>query len=273
MPETAPSLLLLIPAYNEAQRIGPVLRAYAQHFRQHYPGKFNVVVVLNGCVDDTLAVVQQAEAEFPEIGHREFPEPIGKGGALIEGLALAARADLVGFVDADGATAPAAFLDLVQQCDRADCVIGSRWVPGAVLRQTQPLARRFFSRLFHLFVQVLFGMNIRDTQCGAKVMRSAAIQQIHPALRIADLAFDINLLYSLLRAGFTIREAPTEWTDQAGSKVRIGRRTLAVPLSLIRLRLVYSPFYRWLHPLRPLETWIYKTLRAPPPRPRTKPEK
>ena len=134
MPETATSLLLLIPAYNEAQRIGPVLRAYAQHFRQHYPGKFNLVVVLNGCVDDTLAVVQQAEAEFPEIGHREFPEPIGKGGALIEGLALAA----VPTVGCDaGATAPRRS-STGAQCDRR-LVIGSRWMPGGA-SATQPLA-------------------------------------------------------------------------------------------------------------------------------------
>jgi glycosyltransferase involved in cell wall biosynthesis len=260
-------LLLLIPAYNEAKRIGPVLRAYVEHFRQSYPGRFRVVVVLNGCVDDTLAVVRQAETEFPEIGHLEFPAPIGKGGALIEGLALAHTADLVGFVDADGATTPAAFLDLVRRLGPVDCVIGSRWLPGAVLRQSQTRLRRFYSRLFHLFVQVLFGMNIRDTQCGAKVMRSAAAQQIHPALRIADLGFDINLLYSLKRAGFKILEVPTEWTDQAGSKVRLGRKTLAVPLSVVRLRLIYSPFYKWLRPLRPLEGWIYTLLRAPQPRP------
>lgn len=267
MSAAAASLLVLIPAYNEENRIGPVLVRYAQYLRRHYPGPFRILVVLNGCVDDTLGVVQQAEAEYPEISHLEFAAPIGKGGALIEGLAQAHTADLVGFVDADGATSPHAFLDLVRRCDEADCVIGSRWLPGAVLHQAQPRFRRLSSRLFHLLVQVLFGMNIRDTQCGAKVMRSAAVQQVYSALRIADLAFDINLLYSLRRAGFRILEVPTEWTDQAGSKVRLGRRTLAVPLSLLRLRLIYSPFYRWLRPLRPLEAWIYRVLRAPPPRP------
>ncbi|MHB8522220.1 MAG: glycosyltransferase [Limisphaerales bacterium] len=270
MAQPVPSVLLLIPAYNEEQRIEPVLRDYAAHFRAHYPGKFQIVVVLNGCVDNTLGVVQRVASEFPEISALEFREPIGKGGALIEGLKLAPQADLIGYVDADGATAPPAFLELVQLCDQADGVIGSRWLPGAVLHQSQSNDRRIYSRLFHAFVELLFQMHIKDTQCGAKVMRRAAVEKIHSHLRIADLAFDINLLYSLKREGFSIREVPTEWTDKLGSKVtlhKLGKKALAIPLSVVRLRLFYSPFYRWLRPLRPLETWIYQKLSATPPRP------
>jgi glycosyltransferase involved in cell wall biosynthesis len=183
----APNLLLLIPAYNEEQRIAPVLRDYAQHFRQHYPGKFEIVVVLNGCVDDTLRIVEEAGAVYPEIRALNFPAPIGKGGALIEGLKLAPLADLIGYVDADGATPPGAFLELVEHCAEVDCAIGSRWMRGSVLHQSQSKQRRVFSRVFHLLVQILFRMNIADTQCGAKVMRRPAVQTIHSSLRIADV--------------------------------------------------------------------------------------
>lgn len=263
----APTLLLLIPAYNEADRIGPVLRDYATFFAGHYPGRFELVVVLNGCVDQTWEVVQAAAREHPVIRALDFPEPIGKGGALIEGLKLAPTSDLIGYVDADGATAPAAFLELVGHCREVDCAIGSRWLPGSVLHQSQSAERRIFSRIFHAFVQLLFRMNIQDTQCGAKVMRRQAVEKIYPALRIADVAFDINLLYSLKRNGFSIREVPTEWTDKLGSKIKLGKGSLGIILSVVRLRLFYSPFYRWLRPLRPLETWIYRKLKAPPPRP------
>jgi cellulose synthase/poly-beta-1,6-N-acetylglucosamine synthase-like glycosyltransferase len=85
---TEPSLLLLIPAYNEERRIEPVLRDYARYFREQYRGKFQLVVVLNGCRDNTLGVVQRVAAEYREIGVLEFADPIGKGGALIEGLKL-----------------------------------------------------------------------------------------------------------------------------------------------------------------------------------------
>ncbi|MBI4323966.1 MAG: glycosyltransferase [Chloroflexi bacterium] len=267
MAETVPSVLLLIPAYNEEQRIEPVLREYAQYFRRHYAGKFQLVVVLNGCIDNTLGVVQRVAGEFPEVSALEFPDPIGKGGALIEGLKLAPTTDLIGYVDADGATAPPAFMDLVRHCQGVECAIGSRWIPGAIVSQSQSVRRRLFSRAFHIFVQCLFRMNIKDTQCGAKVMRREAVERIHSSLRIADVAFDINLLYALKRHGFSVLEVPTEWTDKLGSKIKLNKGALGILLSVVRLRLVYSPFYQWLRPLRPLETWIYRKLSAPQPRP------
>ena len=267
MSQEAPSLLLLIPAYNEERRIEPVLRDYGEYFQEHYTGEFKIVVVLNGCVDNTLGVVNRVAADYKFISALEFPAPIGKGGALIEGLKLAPLADLIGYVDADGATGPPAFHDLVKHCDKADCVIGSRWVPGAVLHQSQSSRRQFASRVFHAIVQMLFRMNIKDTQCGAKVLHREVVEKIHPALRIADMAFDINLLYAVKRAGFRILEVPTEWTDKIGSKVVLGKTSLTMLLSAIRLRLVYSHIYPLLRPLRPLETWIYLKLKAPPPLP------
>ena len=270
--QTSPSLMLLIPAYNEEERLGPVLRDYASYFRQNYSGPFRIVVVLNGCVDDTIGVVRNAAKEFPEISELNFAAPIGKGGALIEGLKLAPLVDLIGYVDADGATSPQAFHDLVKLHDKADCVIASRWLAGAVLHQEQSGKRQFASRVFHGIVQFLFRLNVKDTQCGAKVMRRAVVEKIHSSLRIADMAFDINLLYAIKRAGFRILEVPTEWTDKMGSKVVLGRTSLTMLLSVLRLRLVHSPFYILFKPLRPLETWIYLKLKAPPPRrPPTKP--
>ena len=77
-----------------------------------------------------------------------------------------------------------------------------------------------------------------------------------------------QLLTSLRRAGFTVKEVPTEWTDKIGSKVTssLFRTSLVMFLSTFRVRLIYSPFYKWLSPLRPLETRLYRKLRAPLPR-------
>jgi len=261
-----PSLLLLIPAYNEEKRIEPVLRDYGDFFSKNYSGKFKLLVVLNGCRDNTLGVVKKVQKEYPCIDYLNIPEPVGKGGALIEGLKLAPECDLVGYVDADGATKAEAFYDLVKRCDEADCVIGSRWIEGAVLHQAQNRRRQFASRVFHTIVELLFRMRIKDTQCGAKVMKKEAVQKIYSYLTVADMAFDINLLYVLKREGFKILEVPTVWTDVVGSKVRLFRTSFVMLLSVIRLRLIYSPFYKWMAPLRPLEIWIYTKLRAPVPK-------
>ena len=266
MPE--PSLLILIPAYNEEARIEPVLRGYADFFGRNYSGKFQVVVVLNGCRDNTLGVVQRVAKDYTSVSWLDFPAPIGKGGALIEGLKLASHADYIGYVDADGATGPAAFFKLIPFLADSDCVIGSRWLPDSVLLQKQPTFRRFISRCFHLIVEILFWLHIKDTQCPCKLMRREAVEKIHSNLRIADLAFDVNLLVALHQAGFKIREIPIEWTDMIGSKVTTSlfRSSSAMFLSVVRVRLIYWPLiYKWLKPLRPLETWLYRKLRQPQP--------
>ncbi|HEX5398844.1 MAG TPA: glycosyltransferase, partial [Verrucomicrobiae bacterium] len=264
-----PSLLILIPAYNEEARIEPVLRDYAQFFGRNYSGKFQIVVVLNGCTDNTLDVVQKVAAEFPAVRADEFKQPIGKGGALIEGLKLASQGELIGYVDADGATPPQSLFDLTRHIGEAECVVGSRWLRESVLHREQTKLRRIFSRSFHSIVELLFWMRIKDTQCPCKLMRREVVEKIHSTLRIADLAFDVNLLVSVKRAGFKILEVPIEWTDMGGSKVTssLFRSSLTMFLSVVRIRLIYSPFYQWLRPLRPLEGWIYTKLRAPPPLP------
>jgi hypothetical protein len=92
------------------------------------------------------------------------------------------------------------------------------------------------SRVFHTIVQLLFWMNIKDTQCPAKVVRRAAVERVHSALSIADLAFDVNLLYVLKREGYRIIEVPIEWTDKLGSQVTRSffRSSLTMFLSVVR---------------------------------------
>ena len=269
-----PGLLLLIPAYNEEARIEPVLREYADFFNRHYTGDFKLVVVLNGCRDNTLAVVQRVARDCPSVSWLDFASPIGKGGALIEGLKLAAHTELIGYADADGATGPKTFIELARHIGDADCVIGSRWLPESVLLQKQPWLRQVVSRGFHVIVELLFWMGIKDTQCPCKLMRCSAVQKIHSSLCIADLSFDVNLLVVLKREGFRVLEVPVEWTDKVGSKVTASlfRSSLTMFLSVVRLRLIYSPLYKFLRPLRPLEAWVYKRLRAPQPLPREHPK-
>lgn len=267
MGQVFPSVLLLIPAYNEERRIEPVLRDYAEFFRQYYKGDFQLLVVTNGCRDNTVGIVNKVHSEYPEVSVLDYPAPIGKGGALIEGLKLAPRADLIGYVDADGATGPKALHDLILHSNEADCIIGSRWIKGAILHQSQTGRRQFASRIFHAIVQSLFWMNIRDTQCGAKILHRDAVEKVHSSLCIADMAFDINLLYLLKRAGLKVLEVPTEWTDKVGSKVALGKTSLTMLLSVIRLRWIYSPFAFLRKYFAPMENWAYRRLNAPPPAP------
>jgi len=264
---TSPSVLLLIPACNEHGRIQPTLSEYSAFFRDHYEGQWEIVVVVNGSTDDTLQIVQRMAKEHSNIRWIEIPERVGKGGALIEGLKLASHAEVIGYADADAATSPASLMRLAACCETYDCAVGSRRVAGSAIHQSQPSHRQFASKVFHTIVEAFFRMGIADTQCGAKFLRREMALKVHDQLLIADMAFDVNLLYAVKRAGGRTIEAPVDWTDRIGSTVRYFKTSLVMFLSVFRLRLYHSPFYPWLRPLRPLEGWIYRMLSNPPPLP------
>jgi dolichol-phosphate mannosyltransferase len=238
-------LSIVMPAYNEAERIAPTLEAYLPYFTERYGGDFELIVVVNGSVDSTEAVVRDYAERHPQIRVVVEPGKIGKGGAVMLGFSQA-TGELVGYVDADGSTPPEAFDALVCTCRGGGCdaAIASRWLKGADVSPKQPFLRQLTSRIFNLCTHMLFGMRYADTQCGAKVFRAAMVHKILPRLGLTRWAFDVDLLLQLKRDGATVREIPTTWHDVEGSKLAVTEASVEMVVALIRLRLMYSPF-RW----------------------------
>jgi len=236
-------LSIIIPAYNEEARLSRMLDQYLPFFNEQHAGRYEILVVVNGSRDRTEDVVREYVRAHKNVGIIVDPRPIGKGGALMLGFAQA-QGRLVGFVDADGATPPEAFHELVEHIGAAGAIIASRWMPGARISVQQPFKRRLASRLFNALVRVMFGLRISDTQCGAKLLTREAVQAILPHIGITQWAFDVDLLFQLQRLGFAITEIPTTWRDVSGSRLRVGKASLDMFVAMVRLRLIYSPF-RW----------------------------
>ena len=102
--------------------------------------------------------------------------------------------------------------------------------------------RRFFSRGFNILVRTLFGIHIKDTQCAAKLFRKKVLDKSLPNLGTSNWAFDIDLLYHVKKNNFKLKEIPTVWTEHGESHLKLGKTIPQMFLSVIRLRLVYSPF-------------------------------
>ena len=247
-------LSIIIPAYNEEARLGRMLDQYLPFFSARYAAGYEILVVVNGSCDRTEDV---ARAHKP-VRVIVDPRPIGKGGAVMLGFAQA-QGRLVGFVDADGATPPEAFQDLVEHIGAAGAIIASRWMPGARISLRQPFKRRLASRLFNALVRLMFGLRISDTQCGAKLLTREAAQTILPYLGTTQWAFDVDLLFQLQRLGFAITEIPTTWRDVSGSRLRVGKASVEMFVAMVRLRLIYSPF-RWVVALydRTLARYVHR---------------
>lgn len=236
-------LSIVVPAYNEEGRIGRMLEAYLPYFAERYGNDFEMIVSVNGSVDRTEEIARGYVARHPQLRVVVDPRPIGKGGAIMAGGAMA-RGDLIGFVDADGATPPASFDDLATNIGGAGLIIASRRLPGSVVDPRQPWNRRFASRVFNGLVRSLFKLRITDTQCGAKLMTAEAWRSIVPHIGLTHWAFDVDMLFKTRRAGYAIAEIPTVWSDVGGSKLRVGRVSCQMLLAIVRLRLLYSPL-RW----------------------------
>jgi glycosyltransferase involved in cell wall biosynthesis len=234
---------IVIPAHNEEHRLPPMLEAYAAYFSEHYSNDIELIVVPNFCDDRTAEVAKEIGQRFPVVKVLDDPGQVGKGGAVVLG-AKAAQGDLIGFVDADGATAPEAFDDLIQKISLNGCIIASRWLSESVVSPAQPLSRQLASRCMNLLVRILFGLRLTDTQCGAKVFRREVMLPVVDRLGVTNWAFDVDMLFQAKRIGATIREVPTVWSDKAGSKLRVRRAGLNMFVALVRLRLVYSPLHR-----------------------------
>jgi dolichyl-phosphate beta-glucosyltransferase len=235
--EAGPDLSLVIPAYNEALRLPTFLERLDGHLKVR--GKpYEVIVVDDGSRDDTAAVVTMLSGRLPHIKLIQSTHNAGKGAAVRLGM-REARGRLRLFADADGATAIEELTPLEQTINKgADIAIGSRTLASWDSRYTV-LARRHRSLLgaiFNAVVQRLGLDGIHDTQCGFKLFRRQAAEDLFSVGSVDGYGFDLELLYIAKHRGYRIAEVPVNWADQPGSKVRPVRDGLAMLFDLLAVR-------------------------------------
>jgi len=227
---------ITIPAHNESKRIKRTLETYACFFAQKKI-EHEFIVVLNGCTDDTCKIVQEIQKKSPTVRIIDLQEA-GKGLAVITGFrdALKRENDLIGFVDADMATQPKYFYELIEKIDDANGIIASRYMKESQIFPPRPGTKEWGRiLLFNPLVQLLFGLRYADFQCGAKLFKRHVIEDIADQLTIPHWAFDVELLYQCKKNDFKIKEVPTVWHDQDHSKFST-RAGLHMIVSLFPMR-------------------------------------
>jgi dolichyl-phosphate beta-glucosyltransferase len=230
-------LTVIIPAYNEAQRLGSNLGPVLGFLHTHYPD-YELIIVDDGSRDRTAEFARQAIEGEPRARLISYRPNRGKGHAVRAGV-LASSGDPVLFLDADLSTPleeiPRA-LDLME-AERAHVVIGSRGLPEADIRVKPSPFRRFASGLFDQIKYALVGLrDFADTQCGFKVFRGPVARQLFALGQVERFMFDVEILFLAERAGLRIREMPVAWADMPGSKVRFLEGVINMFRDLWRIR-------------------------------------
>lgn len=235
-------IAIIIPAYNEQDRISATLHAYYHFFKNlkdEQIADFAILAVLNGCKDNTAYVVADCiNVLGNEISIMNLKQA-GKGLAIIAGFkqVLSDNYDYIGFVDADMATEPTYFYQLYTSINSYDGVIASRYLPNSKIYPPRPYIKEWGRRLvYNQLVKFLFGLYYADMQCGAKLFKRIVIERIIDQLSDGQWAFDVELLYLAKRAGCTIIEIPTVWCDKQGSKLRTFNAGMKMLKSLFVLK-------------------------------------
>ena len=255
---TSRSLTLVLPAFNEAERIGPALDELFGYLRRrgeaardgapgsgHLPERVEVLVVDDGSTDGTADLVR-ARTEAAPIGTEP---PIlqvitlahgGKGAAVKAGM-LHATSDLIVFADADMATPPDMIPLLVEALGDHDVALGSRIQPdGSDMRKSQPVYRRLLGKGFHLLASVWVVGPVMDTQCGFKGFTREAAHDLFARQQVRSIVFDVELIYLARRRGYRLAIVPVRWSDRRGSRMR-ARPSLALRVAwdLFRIPLIH----------------------------------
>jgi dolichyl-phosphate beta-glucosyltransferase len=240
------SLAIVLPAFNEATRIGPALdELFAYLITAHgLPHPIDVLVVDDGSTDGTADLVNsrpEAAGSLAGISLRVLTVPHGGKGAAVKAGMLAATSDLVLFTDADMATPPDQIPLLVAALDTHDVALGSRIQPdGSDMRATQPGYRRLLGKAFHLLASIWVVGPVKDTQCGFKGFTRIAAHELFALQRITSIVFDVELIYLARRLRYDIAIVPIRWSDVRGSRMRASARlALQVAWDLFRIPLIH----------------------------------
>jgi dolichol-phosphate mannosyltransferase len=213
-------VLVVIPTYNEAANLEPVLT----RLRGAVP-EADVLVVDDGSPDGTGEIADRIAAADPSVHVLHRTEKAGLGAAYVAGFrwALASGYDAVVEMDADGSHAPEELPRLLAAVRDADLVIGSRWVPGGEVRNW-PLSRLLLSRGASLYTRVLLRYPVRDVTAGYRVYRRTVLEELKlDEVASTGYCFQIDLGWRTWRAGFRVVEVPITFTERVVGQSKMSR--------------------------------------------------
>jgi dolichol-phosphate mannosyltransferase len=225
---------VVIPTYNERENIAELIRRILEMSR------FRVLVVDDNSPDGTASIVADMAAEEPRVGLLLRPEKRGLGSAYIAGFrrALAEGAAYICEMDADFSHNPAYLPQLLAAAEtRYDLAIGSRYVPGGGTTDWG-IVRQMISRGGNLYARAILGLPVMDATGGFRCYRRRVLETINlDDIQSNGYAFQIELVYRTMRAGFRIGELPIIFPDRRVGCSKMSKRiVLEALINVWRLR-------------------------------------
>lgn len=229
-------LSIVIPTYNEEERIGESLKRIIAYLNNK-PFRSEIIVVNDGSNDRTFDTAQTLLDGYEDFRIISRTKNRGKGYSVREGV-LQAEGEIILFSDADLSTPVEESEKLIEWIQNGyDVAIGSRAVKGADIAIRQNWHREYMGKIFNIFVQTLTIKGLKDTQCGFKCFTRKTAQDIFTRQTISGFGFDVEDMFIARKLGYRIKEVPVQWSNSPRSKVSILRDPLKMLLDLFKIRL------------------------------------
>lgn len=231
-----------MPCYNLGESIYQNIQIANDYLAQHCT-RFEIIVVNDGSQDNSHEEISRAAQDFG-IRVVSYPENRGKGYAVRQGVSQA-QYEIIGFLDADLAIPVYELVKFVESIESgSDIAIASRLRPGGRVLIPVLQRRLFMERVFrYLRIAIIGGAQVRDTQCGCKVFTAAVKKDIFPRMQIDRFAFDAELIFLALRAGYSIKEIPVTLQNPTVSSIRLIKDSLIMLGDLFRIRSMHFRRY------------------------------
>jgi dolichol-phosphate mannosyltransferase len=227
---------LILPTYNEAENIEAIVRAAGEALARAPCAEYRVLVVDDGSPDGTGELAERLAAEHPWVQVLHRPAKEGIGPAYLAGFrhALQSGAAYVLEMDSDFSHDPADLVRLLQAiADGADLALGSRYVPGGGV-EDWGLLRRIVSEGGSTYARLVLSLRVRDLTGGFKCFRREVLEAIHfDSVRSHGYAFQVELTYRAVRAGFHLIEVPIVFRDRQRGQSKMSWRIAAEAMWLV----------------------------------------
>jgi glycosyltransferase involved in cell wall biosynthesis len=229
-----PELSIVIPSYNEEQRLEPTLEKIANYIQSQRPHT-EVIVVDDGSTDRTAAVAESWRGRIDQLRVVSNGRNRGKGFSVRHG-SLEAHGEIVLFTDADLSSPIEEGEKLLAALQTHDVAIGSRAVDRRLIEQHQSVFREFAGIIFNRIVRIILRLPFVDTQCGFKAFRRERSRIIFEQQTIERFGFDPELLYLARHHGLSTVEVPVRWAHSPATKVSMMRDSLQMFLDVFVIR-------------------------------------
>lgn len=227
-----PFLSIIIPLYNEQERLNKLTKVYEFLNRQKFD--YEVILINDGSTDNTLKTIKKLADRF-KFTLETYEENRGKGFAIKKGI-MAAKSNYLLLTDIDLSTPLEEFNKFLPYLKAKNIIIGSRKTKGSTLQKRQGFLRENLGKGFTLLSQLFLNLYLSDFTCGFKCFPKQAAKEIFSKQKINRWGFDSEILFLAKKFGYEIIEVPVRWSNDSKTKVKFPQDIIRSLVDLCTIR-------------------------------------